>query len=323
MKFLLTLVFCSTLALSMAQGPYASAAGQPGSNAIHMDSSLIVDWASVCTVNRGWVNMADTSLGKVTVGEDHFATGKSNLYGVVSLGDGGEAVIRFNGLLFDGIGPDFAIFENSFSDNFLELAFVEASSDGKNFYRFPSHSLSDTTQQVGSFGFTEAIMIHNFAGKYRWGFGTPFDLADLANIPGLDIQRISHLRVIDVVGSIDSAYVNRDSQGRPINDPFPTPFPSGGFDLDGVAAIHINSVGLSEDILASRLRIFPNPTDDIVNIEANALHLEEFQLYNYQGKLIQRGAFNGKIDLSALDSGVYLLSFSSEQQLITKRIVKR
>lgn len=307
----------------MAQGPYAPAAGQPGSNAIHMDSSLIVDWASVCTVNRGWVNMADTSLGKVTVGEDHFATGKSNLYGVASLGDGGEAVIRFNGLLFDGIGPDFAIFENSFSDNFLELAFVEASSDGKNFYRFPSHSLSDTTQQVGSFGFTEATMIHNFAGKYRWGFGTPFDLADLANIPGLDIQRISHLRVIDVVGSIDSAYVNRDSQGRPINDPFPTPFPSGGFDLDGVAAIHINSVGLSEDILASRLRIFPNPTDDIVNIEANALHLEEFQLYNYQGKLIQRGAFNGKIDLSTLDSGVYLLSFSSEQQFITKRIVKR
>jgi hypothetical protein len=287
-----------------------------------MDSSLIVDWASVCNVNRGWVNIADTSLGKVDVGEPHFATGKSDLHGVVSLGDGGEAIIRFNGSIFDGPGPDFVVYENSFSDDFLELAFVEVSSDGSNFFRFPSHSLSDTIQQIGGFGTTDPTMVHNLAGKYRWGYGTPFDLAELSNIPGLDIQRISHIRIIDVVGSLDSAYLSRDSQGRPINDPYPTPFPSGGFDLDGVAAIHINSVGIAEDQLADRIRIYPNPASDHLMIDTDGLRYEAFQLFNFQGKMVLSGDFDDRIDLSTLSKGSYILRLMDDEQPINKRIIK-
>jgi hypothetical protein len=46
------------------------------------------------------------------------------------------------------------------------------------------------------------------------------------------------VRIIDVVGSIDPAFGTRDSLGNLINEPFPTPFSSSGFDLDAVGVIH-------------------------------------------------------------------------------------
>jgi hypothetical protein len=46
------------------------------------------------------------------------------------------------------------------------------------------------------------------------------------------------VRITDVVGSIDPRYWTRDSLGNLINDPFTTPFASGGFDLNGVGVIN-------------------------------------------------------------------------------------
>jgi hypothetical protein len=36
----------------------------------------------------------------------------------------------------------------------------------------------------------------------------------------------------------ENNYASCDSQGHQINDPWPTPFPTGGFDLDAVGVIH-------------------------------------------------------------------------------------
>ena len=43
---------------------------------------------------------------------------------------------------------------------FLELDFVEVSSDGVNYFRFPATSYTDTTVQTGSFGSTDATKIN-------------------------------------------------------------------------------------------------------------------------------------------------------------------
>ena len=76
--------------------------------------------------------------------------------GVVSLGDGGYGILTFDEPIDNGLGWDFAVFENSFSDDFLELAFVEVSSDGINFFRFPATSLTQDIVQVGGFGNIDA-----------------------------------------------------------------------------------------------------------------------------------------------------------------------
>ncbi len=232
--------------LAHAQGPFPPAAGQPGSTAIHKDDPSFKAWATGYEIKRGWVNMADTSLyvngsNKASYGHPSAALGVASGVStqVVSLGDGGSITLTFSVPVVNGPGFDFAVFENSFSDNYLELAFVEVSSDGQRFVRFPAVSLTPTNIQVGSFGSLDPTNLHNLSGKYRGGFGTPFDLNDLADSSGVNINNVRFIRVIDVVGSINPAFATYDAQGNKINDPFPTPFNSSGFDLDGIGLINI------------------------------------------------------------------------------------
>ena len=193
-----------------------------------------MNWATTCFLSRGLQDISNSILGLASSGDSSMALGKAQNNGAVSLGDGGFAICTFPFLIADGPGYDFAVFENSFDDSFLELAFVEVSSDGINFYRFSSHSKTDTINQTSTFGLTDATKLNNLAGKYRGGFGTPFDLSELYKKQGLNIQAITHIKIKDVVGSLQKPYATFDSFNNKINDPWPTPFPSSGFDLDAI-----------------------------------------------------------------------------------------
>jgi hypothetical protein len=245
---------CSS-AWAALPGPYSPPAGQPGSTAVPYYSASGTDhydarirgWASEVTqLVRGPENIAVTGSQPVAWGEPGQALGPADAYGsqnfnVISLGDGGSITLKFPQSIGDGPGPDLAVFENAFSDTFLELAFVEVSTNGTKFYRLPAVSLTQTNTQVGGFGELDTTYLHNLAGKYRSGFGTPFDLADLAGIDDVefDVHHINYVRVVDVVGSIDPLYGTRDSQGHLVNDPWSTEWESGGFDLDAVAYLNI------------------------------------------------------------------------------------
>ena len=224
-------------------GPYAPPAGQPGSTAISNSSPSIVEWASgFQNLIRGPMDIANPAGGLASFGTGNEALGVAygNSLHVVSLGDAGQITLSFDRPIFDGPGADLAVFENSFSDSFLELAIVEVSTNGTDFLRFPAVSLTQTTTQVGGFGSLDATNLDNLAGKYRGGFGTPFDLHQLAGLsPSVDVNQIHFVRIIDVVGSINPSFGTQDSLGNMINDPYPTASASGGFDLDGVGVINV------------------------------------------------------------------------------------
>ncbi|MBK1825453.1 hypothetical protein [Haloferula rosea] len=202
-------------------------------------------WASSAAVDRGPVDATVPDGATTSHGSPADAIGASDAsddptVGVVSLGDGGAATLRLSVPVADGSGADLAVFENGFSSAFLELAHVEVSSDGIHFVRFPSISQTQTDTQIGTFAFNgiDPTDLHNLAGKYEAGIGTPFDLAELRGVdPRLDVSHVTHVRVIDVVGSIDPNLGTTDSLGNPINDPFKTNFATGGFDLDAVGAM--------------------------------------------------------------------------------------
>jgi hypothetical protein len=236
-------------------GPFAPAAGQPGSDAIAATDSRFKGWAtSVASLVRGRTDIDDPGAPLASYGQASSALGPSDLnnplnqpevgasgpFPVVSLGDGGSITLTFAGPIADGPGPDFAVFENSFSPTFLELALIEVSSDGTHFVRFPPVSCTPTATQVtlATPGGMEAANLKNLAGKYQGGFGTPFDLAELAGSPELDIGAVTHVRIVDVVGSIDAELGTRDAQGHFINDPYPTDYETGGFDLDAVGVLN-------------------------------------------------------------------------------------
>lgn len=226
-KILSAALLATSFSFSAHAGPYAPAAGQPGSEAVDMNDAAITSWATGylnyqvgLNVDSAWQD-ATRALG--------MAQGTSG--DIVSLGEGGRITLTFNDPIANGLGNDFAVFENSFSDTFLELARVEVSSDGTNFYGFSATSL--TPAAIGPFGLLDPTNIDGLAGKYRQGWGTGFDLEMLAGTSGLDIFNVGYVRLLDIVG--DGSML--DDAGNPIYDPYET-FVSAGFDLDAIGVMN-------------------------------------------------------------------------------------
>lgn len=318
---LIGLISASTLAQS-----YPPAAGQEGSTAISQDSELFVAWAFGATISRGYINIADPEAqdqgnNYASYGNVEDALGVAD-GAVVSLGDRGTAILNFTKPIANGPGFDFAVFENSFSDTFLELAFVEVSSDGVNFFRFPSHSQTQTQTQVGGFGAVDPTYINNFAGKYRASFGTPFDLDEVEDNPLLDKNNITHVKLIDVVGSIDPEFASYDSFGNAVNDPFPTPFWSSGFDLDAVGVINEASMN-TEDLLVQNLKIYPNPADNFFYISTN--EKVQIEIFNAAGQIAlqTQSQNNDKINVSGLSKGIYFIKINCKGKSTLHRLLKQ
>ncbi|HBH05985.1 MAG TPA: secretion protein [Flavobacteriales bacterium] len=324
-----TLILVFTLSIvalnSMAQGmgPYHPGSGSTGNHAVSKDSSIIYNWASSCTVIRGNENISNAGT-LVTSGEPVNATGPAD-GSVVSLGDGGMAILSFDDPFSDHLGYDFAVFENAFpltnGEYFLELAYVEVSSDGINFFRFPAHSLTPSSVQIETFGALDPTNINNLAGKYLTNYGTPFDLAEVSDDPLLDKNSITHVRVIDVVGSIDSAFASYDTAGNVINDPFPTEFSSGGFDLDAVAVLN-TSPSSYQNLTAETIRCFPQPASDVLFLKGNNLNITSVRCFGISGKLIFETEYHHYLDIGFLKEGYYVIEIKSDKGTFRKRILK-
>ena len=307
LTFLLLISHCIVL-----HAQYDPALGQPGCIAIHKDSSVFTAWATSVSIERGMLQIGVDSLGLAWSGIDEYALGRAGENPVISLGDGGSATLQFDGVLRNGAGYDFAVFENSFDGDFLELAFVEVSSDGERYVRFPAYSETDTINGTSAFGYTNPEQIHNLAGKYPLFYGTPFDLNELQDSTGIDVQNIRFVRIVDVVGSMDSRFCSRDALGRKVADPWPTPFPSGGFDLDAVGAIHFVPAGINENKQAE-VTLYPQPASGKVWIKNYQNSVTEVRFTSLDGKLVMKQIeADGSIDLSGLSAGYYTIELNSK-----------
>ena len=166
-------------------------------------------------------------------------------YDIVCLGDGGQITLTFDTLITDGVGPDFVIFENSFNDTYLDVGYVEVSSDGVNFVRFDS--ACKLTTPVNSFGAVDITKLYGVAGRYRQGYGTPFNLGWLRHKPEVkngtvDLNSIRYVRIVDVKGKeVTTPYGGYthdfDSFNNIMIDPYGC-IDSPGFDLDAVGVIN-------------------------------------------------------------------------------------
>ena len=306
----------SILALSLlftliAQAQFDPSAGQAGSLAVHKDSSAIQEWAHDCEVTRGYQNIANTGLGYASAGSPSMAVGSSDA-GVVSLGDGGSAILTFGYGIMNGPGADFAVFENSFSDTFLELAFVEVSTDGVNYFRFQAISNTQNTVQTDGFGSTDATKIYNLAGKYKAQYGTPFDLEELKNEVGLDVDNINFIKVIDVIGNIDNTYASNDKNNNKINDPWPTPYASSGFDLEAVGVINMKPDGVKENEFFS-FSVYPNPASAELVVDVKDAEPYVITVLDMKGQVLVEYSGRGlsRINVCGFEEGIYLLKISS------------
>ena len=217
-------------------GPY----NEPGEEISSMNA-----WASfVVDLQRGPMHIDMPELGNVTHGVEADVLGPAT--GLVtteslSLGDGGWIILGFDSGISDGPGVDFAVFENGISTEFglfAEFGFVEVSSDDVYYARFDAIDLHGLP--LLPFEEVDPSQYYNVAGDQPNGLGTGFDLAELASHPlvlsgDLDLDDVGYVRVIDVIGDGTTF----ESTGGKVYDPFPTAFPTGGFDLNGIGVVNL------------------------------------------------------------------------------------
>lgn len=187
--------------------------------------------------------------------------------GYITLGFGDPCEPNGAGIR-NGPGYDFAVFENAFISEVTtllgsaegqmaaDLAYVEVSSNGRDFARFPSVSL--TNDRVTYYSTIEVSNVHNLAGKHPNAIGqcmgTPFDLDDLRDQPNVisglvDLNDIRFVRIVDIPGSGDffddatsqtdpatGPHWQRYTERHPIYDAWPT-WGSGGFDLEAIGVL--------------------------------------------------------------------------------------
>jgi hypothetical protein len=225
-------------------GPYTEAG-------IQSNDPRIVAWASGWTNEvRGFKDIANPGGGYAGAGSPGNVLGPvtCDIGDTISLGDGGELTLTFDLPIFDGAGDDLVVFENGFFSGlgvFAELGFVEVSTDGFTFARFPGVSL--TAGAVGPYETIEPTDVYYLAGKHPGGNqqpceGTGFDLSALSNHPhvlsgAVDLGEIHYVKVVDVIGNGST----QDSQSHPIYDPYPTDFDNSGCDLQAVGVLNQGS----------------------------------------------------------------------------------
>lgn len=155
----------------------------------------------------------------VVLGPPHGAGPKAGSLDVLSLGKGGSIVLAFDGVeIVDGPGPDLLVFENPFS-GWLETGEVSVSVDGSTWATFPCAAGDKAGGYPGCAGVHPVLAAPDNdidpADAAHAG-GDPFDLADLG------LQRARFVRIRDSGENGADKYLA----------------PTGGFDLDGIIAIH-------------------------------------------------------------------------------------
>jgi hypothetical protein len=231
-------------------------------------ASEVIGTPLVGTPNQAGFRDPAQALGPPT-GAGNAAVGGEGSINVYNLGVSGSMVLGFgvasNGTpraIVDGPGADLIVFENAFyagnlpALDFAELVFVEVSSDGINFARFPNNSTTPPPPPLnpGFYNTIDSANVSGFAGVHpvfanaaapgspspfdpATAGGDAFDLAQLLAHPltlggQLDLNDVRFVRLIDVLGNGSLT----DTSGDPIYDPSGPIV--GGADIDSVAVIN-------------------------------------------------------------------------------------
>ena len=84
------------------------------------------------------------------------------------------------------------------------------------------------------------------------------------------------------------------------------------------------NVGI-EDYDAAVVTVFPNPTTGMVQISSSKFQVSSVDVYDVYGKLLKAEVLmdNNTVDMRGCAAGVYFLRVSTENGVVTKRIVKK
>ncbi len=175
----------------------------------------------------------EASLPGIVLGPPQGAGDLQGSTDVFSLGEGGSITLTLSGRrIVDGPGPDFVIFENPFNaggdpeNRFVEAGIVSVSADGETFFPFPYRI-------DGDLPLGDPDRYENVAGvEPVWPGSDPTAIGgDLFDLADIGLPSIRFIRITDAGATIDDPGNHLATA------------PTAGFDLDAVAALHLEPDG--------------------------------------------------------------------------------
>lgn len=139
-----------------------------------------------------------------------------------------------------------------------------------------------------------------------------------ANIPGADARCLD--RGTSSTSAFLRVYKPDDELGNPWMELNVLEMPFGEEPIDSLQTLfdefQLSSVFENSD--KNEVHIFPNPVDDILQINADEVNdIESVSIYTITGKMVTESAFtNITIDVSNLEKGVYLVYFENKEGIM-------
>jgi Secretion system C-terminal sorting domain/Putative metal-binding motif len=174
--------------------------------------------------------------------------------------------------------------------------------------------------------------IHHF-DKYN---KSNFFKGDLNGKPSQPFELMTYKDTVRVIGNIGSSvtgltitFLDNDKDGFTSNEdcddtnakinPSAVDIPNNGIDenCDGKDA----KVSDTQELNGNLVRVFPNPTSDYINIACEGLSEFQTRLLDIQGKELIQSKNTNRIDISAIQNGMYFLEIkdlTSKQTIVEK-----
>ncbi len=191
-----------------------------------------------------------------------------------------------------------------------------------------------------------------FESEFPSALSSPVLISGVMNLNGDDRIRIIETTTsmvidqygIDGVDGTASLWEYKDSYARRINGTLPDgTFTMSNWMIPSVSTL--NELGVcqggsetfetimggignydivlsNETFQASEIRIYPNPARDIVIVETGFENLVDITIYDLLGKQVMSEVLTGnRLDVSSLNSGIYLLKVSQNNASVVKRLI--
>jgi subtilisin family serine protease len=189
------------------------------------------------------------------------------------------------------------------------------------------------TYQSGGLGFND---VTNTFGTHFYGKmdGTSMASPVVSGIVALWLQAYPQLTTNNVLGIIGNTSIADSDVTNPFNfygTTYSTP-PNvkwGYGKIDALAGMQLIEQALNVDTFdtTNNFIVYPNPTSSKIFITSKE-YVSSYEIYNTLGQKVKEGSFNAvleqeELDLTALQSGLYILNFNGEKMSKSVRIVKQ
>ncbi|WP_456441343.1 T9SS type A sorting domain-containing protein [Psychroserpens sp.] len=342
MKQQLLYLFLFTISFSFAQAPIAEFVNSTEKEYAIIDPTTPIDEsASGASVTWNFTSLSqvgtntDTNMAP-TSGEQTTFPGTSEVLTITTSGaaTGSKLFVRNNGGEISLTGADQELFTLNFTNNatlgMFPLSFNFSNADTVS-GTFAADANGTAVNGTLSGDFDTSVDAHGTLNLNDFGLGA-YNGSVTRLKTELDISLVV-LGFINIGTVTQTSYFYYDDNDG--NLVFRTSTNVIDIDAAGTVidqtiflyeALDRSTLGLNEIALASNdVKLFPNPTNNILNIKSSNLNtFQSIQAVDLNGRTVLNVEDNfNAIDVSSLQSGLYILNIETSNGYITKRFIKK